>query len=170
LAARRTALHVQAVRGGRSRRSPTGDDYGSGSARCGWPTIGREPGNGHRRTPRPQLLPTLDLLDRAPPHLARTHRMIPLARVQEIDRRAMTWLVRQPGETTAERAGNRQRISAIAREENFDTWKPDSSQLRTLAASSSCGDVANLARAEPALRRGARCFVTLRAMTAASRA
>jgi hypothetical protein len=69
-----------------------------------------------------KLLPTLELLDRAPRRiLRRTHRMIPLSRVQEIDRKAMTWLVRQPGETMAEQAGNRQRINAIAREENFNT-------------------------------------------------
>ena len=53
--------------------------------------------------------------------LRRTHRMMPLARVQEMDRRAMTWLIRQPGETLAERAGNDQRILGVAREENFDT-------------------------------------------------
>lgn len=47
--------------------------------------------------------------------------MIPLSRVQEIDRKAMPWLIRQPGETIAERGGNRQRIQAVAREENFDT-------------------------------------------------
>ena len=69
-----------------------------------------------------RLMPTLDLLDRAPRRvLRRTLRMIPLSRVQEIDRRAMTWLVRQPGETMAERAGSNQRIRAIAREENFNT-------------------------------------------------
>lgn len=69
-----------------------------------------------------ELTVTLDLLDRAPRRvLRRTHRMIPLARVQEIDRRSMTWLVRQPGETMAERAGSRQRIDAVAREESFDT-------------------------------------------------
>lgn len=53
--------------------------------------------------------------------LRRTHRQIPLSRVQELDRRAMTWLVRQPGETLAERAGDQQRLLAVAREENFDT-------------------------------------------------
>jgi hypothetical protein len=69
-----------------------------------------------------RLLPTLDLLDRAPRRiLRRTQRMMPLSRVQEIDRKAMTWLIRQPGETIAERAGNRQRIQAVAREENFNT-------------------------------------------------
>jgi hypothetical protein len=47
--------------------------------------------------------------------------MVPLWRVQEIDRRGMTWLVRQPGETMAERAGSRQRVYAIAREESFNT-------------------------------------------------
>ena len=69
-----------------------------------------------------RLLPTLELWDRAPRRiLRRTLRMIPLSRVQEVDRRAMAWLVRQPGETMAERAGSRQRINAVVREENFDT-------------------------------------------------
>lgn len=64
----------------------------------------------------------LDELDRAPRRiLRRTHRQIPLARVQELDRRSMTWLVRQPGTSLAERAGDRQSILAVAREENFDT-------------------------------------------------
>ncbi|MGY0572419.1 DUF2357 domain-containing protein [Bradyrhizobium sp. RDM12] len=65
---------------------------------------------------------TIDELARSPRRiLRRTHRQIPLSRVQELDRRAMTWLVRQPGETLAERAGDRQRLLAVAREENFDT-------------------------------------------------
>jgi hypothetical protein len=69
-----------------------------------------------------RLVRTIDLLDRAPRRiLRRTHRLIPLARVQELDRRSMTWLVRQPGETIAERGGDRQRIQAVAREENFNT-------------------------------------------------
>ncbi|WP_245286668.1 DUF2357 domain-containing protein [Bradyrhizobium sp. ARR65] len=65
---------------------------------------------------------TLEELARSPRRiLRRTHRQIPISRVQELDRRAMTWLVRQPGETLAERAGDQQRILAVAREENFDT-------------------------------------------------
>ena len=68
------------------------------------------------------LLPTLEQLDRAPRRvLRRTLHMIPLSRVQEVDRRGIMWLVRQPGETMAERAGGRQRIRAVAREENFNT-------------------------------------------------
>jgi hypothetical protein len=68
------------------------------------------------------FLVILDALDRAPRRiLRRTHRMIPIARVQEMDRRALTWLIRQPGETLAERAGDAQRVLAVAREENFDT-------------------------------------------------
>lgn len=69
-----------------------------------------------------ELPPVLEHLDKAPRRiLRRTSRMLPLARVQEIDRKAMLWLARQPGETIAERAGDRQRIQAIAREENFNT-------------------------------------------------
>lgn len=66
--------------------------------------------------------PTLEQLDRSPRRvLRRTQQMLPLSRVQEIDRRGMTWLARQPGETMEERAGGRQRIRAVAREENFNT-------------------------------------------------
>lgn len=69
-----------------------------------------------------RLGPILDALDRAPRRiLRRSHRLTPLARVQEMDRRAVTWLIRQPGDTLAERAGDRQRVLAVAREENFDT-------------------------------------------------
>ena len=69
-----------------------------------------------------RLRPTLDLLDRAPRRiLRRTRQMVPLARVQEVDRRSMVWLIRQPGESIAERAGDRQRIQAVVREENFNT-------------------------------------------------
>lgn len=65
---------------------------------------------------------TLDELERRPRQiLRRRHRQVPIARAQELDRRAIAWLVRQPGDTLAERAGDRQRILAVAREENFDT-------------------------------------------------
>lgn len=68
------------------------------------------------------LPPTLEMLDRAPRHvLRRVQRMVPLARVQEVDRKSMTWLIRQAGESIAERAGDRQRIQAVAREESFNT-------------------------------------------------
>jgi len=69
-----------------------------------------------------ELPPVLEHLDKAPRRiLRRTSRMLPLARVQEIDRKAMLWLARQPGETMAERAGDRQRVQASARDENFNT-------------------------------------------------
>ena len=64
----------------------------------------------------------LERLDKAPRRvLRRVHEQLPVSRVQELDRRSMTWLIRQPGQTMAEQAGNRQRILAIAREENFNT-------------------------------------------------
>ena len=53
--------------------------------------------------------------------LRRNRELTPLDRVQEMDRASMLWMVRQPGLTTAERAGSDQRILAIARHENFDT-------------------------------------------------
>lgn len=69
-----------------------------------------------------QLAASLDALESAPRRtLRRSHGQIPLARASEIDRRSMTWLVRQPGETIAERGGDRQRILAVVREESLDT-------------------------------------------------
>jgi hypothetical protein len=69
-----------------------------------------------------ELLRTIDALMIRPRRiLRRVHRQIPVGRVQEVDRRSMLWLARQPGETLAERAGDDQRILAVAREENYDT-------------------------------------------------
>ena len=53
--------------------------------------------------------------------LRRSRELMPLDRVQEMDRASMLWMVRQPGSTTAEMAGTDQRVLAIARHENFDT-------------------------------------------------
>jgi hypothetical protein len=69
-----------------------------------------------------RLRPVVDRLDKAPRRiLRRVHQQVPLSRVQEIDRRSMAWLVRQPGQTVAEQAGDQQRIKAVVREENFNT-------------------------------------------------
>lgn len=68
------------------------------------------------------LSKVLDALEMRPRRiLRRVNRQTPVGRVQEIDRHSMLWLARQPGETLAERAGDDQRILAVAREENFDT-------------------------------------------------
>lgn len=65
---------------------------------------------------------TLDLITKRPRRiLRRTQQLVPLSRVKELDRKAITWLIRQPGETVAERAGSRQRIRAVTREESFNT-------------------------------------------------
>lgn len=53
--------------------------------------------------------------------LRRTREMVPLDRVQEMDRGAMLWLVRQPGRRMVERAGADQRIMATVRREDFNT-------------------------------------------------
>ena len=53
--------------------------------------------------------------------LRRDHARVALDRVNEMDRRSMQWLARQPGRTVAERAGGDQRIMAIVRNENYDT-------------------------------------------------
>jgi hypothetical protein len=66
-----------------------------------------------------RVLDTLELRPRR--ILRRVHRHLPVGRIQEMDRKAMLWLARQPGETLAERAGDDQKVLAVAREENLDT-------------------------------------------------
>ncbi len=69
-----------------------------------------------------EVLPRLRALEpRIRRVLRRTRELVPLDRVQEMDRASMRWLVRQPGRNIAERAGAGQRILATVRRENFDT-------------------------------------------------
>lgn len=64
----------------------------------------------------------LDDLAAAPRRvLRRTHKMTRIDRIGEFDRHSMTWIVRQPGETLIQRAGNDQRVLAVVREQNFNT-------------------------------------------------
>lgn len=44
-----------------------------------------------------------------------------VSRVQELDATCLQWFVRQPGRTTAEKAGSRQTILAVTRQGTFDT-------------------------------------------------
>lgn len=53
--------------------------------------------------------------------LSRQRELMPLSRVQELDVQCMQWLTRQPGNTLAERAGGRQRILGLTRQENRNT-------------------------------------------------
>ena len=53
--------------------------------------------------------------------LRRDHENVPVDRVQEIDRRSINWLIRQPGRNPIEMAGTKQRILAIVRNEDYNT-------------------------------------------------
>ncbi|WP_262031062.1 DUF2357 domain-containing protein [Microvirga sp. Mcv34] len=53
--------------------------------------------------------------------LSRVRERLPVSRVQELDPACLAWYVRQPGSTTAEKAGARQTILAVSRQESFDT-------------------------------------------------
>lgn len=66
--------------------------------------------------------------------LVRTHRMTLVSRIQEMDRRSMLWLARQPGNTIEERAGPLQRLLAPARLQSVDT--PENRVLHALARQS----------------------------------
>lgn len=62
-----------------------------------------------------------DLAERPRRVLRREHRMLPLDRAQEWDRRALLWYARRPGRTFAEKAGPGQTVLALARTEEHDT-------------------------------------------------
>lgn len=69
-----------------------------------------------------ELSRDIDAIQKSPRRiLKRVQKSLPLSRVQEVDRRSLLSLTKQPGNTIAERAGPSQRILAIAREESFDT-------------------------------------------------
>ena len=68
------------------------------------------------------LRPVLDRLRRRPRVvLRRVHKMTPITRLREIDRKSMIWQTRQPGTTIIERAGAAQRLLSVVREEGLDT-------------------------------------------------
>ncbi len=53
--------------------------------------------------------------------LSRRRELQPVARAQEMDAACLRWLVRQPGRTVTEKAGNRQQVLAVTRFEDCDT-------------------------------------------------
>lgn len=53
--------------------------------------------------------------------LKRTRQQMPIDRIQELDTACLEWMIRRPGLSVAEKAGPRQRLLGVAREENLDT-------------------------------------------------
>jgi len=53
--------------------------------------------------------------------LLRTRELVPIHRIQESDPHCLRWFIRQPGETPAEKAGNKQKLLAVVRQETFNT-------------------------------------------------
>lgn len=52
--------------------------------------------------------------------LVRERRLLPAGRIEETDSSCLRWMIRQPGESIAEKAGPRQQLMGIARNETFD--------------------------------------------------
>lgn len=53
--------------------------------------------------------------------LRRERRMVSLSRVQQLDSRCLSWYTRQPGRSAAQKAGGKQQLMAVVREESFIT-------------------------------------------------
>jgi hypothetical protein len=67
----------------------------------------------HRRLPE-----TVSVIRRI---LLRERELVALHRIQETDNACLRWYTRQPGRTTPEKAGSKQKLLAIVRQESFDT-------------------------------------------------
>lgn len=67
----------------------------------------------HRRLP--DIIPAMRKI------LLRERDLVALHRVQETDNACLRWYARQPGKTTTEKAGSKQKLLAIVRRESFDT-------------------------------------------------
>ena len=53
--------------------------------------------------------------------LRRDRQLVPIGKVQQIDTQCLRWLAKQPGYTSEEKAGSRQRLMSVIRYESFDT-------------------------------------------------
>lgn len=53
--------------------------------------------------------------------LLRRRDLVPAHQIQQVDEECLRWYIRQPGETLAEKAGHRQEIMSVVRQETFDT-------------------------------------------------
>jgi hypothetical protein len=63
----------------------------------------------------------VDLAERPRRVLRRERQLQALDRIQELDAQCLTWYVRQPGKTAAQKAGPRQELLAVVRRESIDT-------------------------------------------------
>jgi hypothetical protein len=102
--------------------------------------------------------------------------LTPVGRIDELDRRALLWALRQPGETVVEKAGPSQRLLAPARVETLDT--PENRLLRAHAARSGAvardyerlnarADAGPSARLTAVRAHGRRCVGVARALAEA---
>lgn len=53
--------------------------------------------------------------------LRRERNKVSIARAQQMDSQCLVWLSKQPGYTTAQKAGNKQQVLAVVRHESYDT-------------------------------------------------
>lgn len=62
-----------------------------------------------------------DIAQRPRRILLRTRQLHRMERIQEVDGTCLRWLIRQPGRTIPEKAGAKQELLAVVREETYDT-------------------------------------------------
>lgn len=53
--------------------------------------------------------------------LLRRREIVSVQRINQLDEECLRWYIRQPGETLAEKAGHRQELMSVVRQETFDT-------------------------------------------------
>ena len=53
--------------------------------------------------------------------LKRERKKVHISTAQQLDGQCLRWLIRQPGVTAAQKAGNQQKILSVVREESYNT-------------------------------------------------
>ena len=85
--------------------------------------------------------------------LRRERRSVPLGRLDEVDEGCIRWMVRQPGRNLAERAGAKQQLLGVVREDNFDTLENRVLKDFGIRADFQAGGYANRYRARKGSQR-----------------
>jgi len=75
--------------------------------------------------------------------LKRVRKKEHLSKIQQIDSSCLEWLTKQPGITATEKAGTRQKIMAIVRDEDFDTLENRVLKDMLLRSKNECFDFIN---------------------------
>jgi len=80
--------------------------------------------------------------------LQRERRLVEIGHLQEVDEQCVAWLTRQPGRTMEERAGPRQQVLGVVRQQSYDTFENRVLRVFLELARSACVEYLGLRTAQ----------------------